>query len=266
MTSNQSYANLSINNQSSSSATNSIAPSIKSPLSTSSSSSSISSLNVLDLNHKKITKPSETNQTPTPPVPLVKIENKAIFIDNAPLVTNLNIISSGISPSTPIQQNSSSKSNHQPTPVTTTKPNEVRPKTLNNVNDNLQHLHRRLQIEILKQLIKLKNINNDWFDIIMPLVWKCVDLVRPDVKHDNDSMDIRSYIKIKKLPGGSKTDCRIINGLVFSKNVAHKNMKSEVKNPKVLLLRSSIEYQRTEEDVLVGAFIYSREPVFKESL
>ena len=34
----------------------------------------------------------------------------------------------------------------------------------------------------------------------MPLVWKCVDLVRPDVKHDGDYMDIRKYIKIKKLP------------------------------------------------------------------
>lgn len=80
-------------------------------------------------------------------------------------------------------------------------------------------------------------------------MWQCVHLVRPDVKHDNDSMDIRAYIKIKKLAGttANKADSRIVNGLVFSKNIAHKSMKAELKHPKVLLLRASIEYQRTEE-------------------
>jgi len=90
----------------------------------------------------------------------------------------------------------------------------------------------------------------DWFDVIMPVVWKCVDLVKPDVKHDNDMMDIRNYIKIKKLACSNNEDtkeCRIINGLVFTKNVAHKEMRRNLNNPKILLLRSSIEYQRSEE-------------------
>lgn len=122
-------------------------------------------------------------------------------------------------------------------------------KNLNDVNDHLQQIHKQFQIEILKQLLKLRNLSFDWFDIIISLVWQCVHLVRPDVKHDNDSMDIRSYIKIKKLTVGSmnKSDSRIINGLVFTKNIAHKKMKCEIRQPKILLLRSSIEYQRTEE-------------------
>jgi 1-phosphatidylinositol-3-phosphate 5-kinase len=53
--------------------------------------------------------------------------------------------------------------------------------------------------------------------------------------------------KKKIFQGGIKQNCRIINGLVFTKNVAHKNMNMEMKNPKILLLRSSIEYQRVEE-------------------
>lgn len=77
----------------------------------------------------------------------------------------------------------------------------VKLKTYSVVTDSLQQIHRKSQIDLLKQLLKLKNISAEWFDIIMPLVWKCVDLVKPDVKHDNDFMDIRKYIKIKKLPG-----------------------------------------------------------------
>jgi 1-phosphatidylinositol-3-phosphate 5-kinase len=123
-------------------------------------------------------------------------------------------------------------------------------RTLNNVNDSLLDLHKQLQIDLLKQLLKLKNLSMDWFDVIMPVVWKCVDLVKPDVKHDNDMMDIRNYIKIKKLACSNNEDtkeCRIINGLVFTKNVAHKEMRRNLNNPKILLLRSSIEYQRSEE-------------------
>jgi 1-phosphatidylinositol-3-phosphate 5-kinase len=123
-------------------------------------------------------------------------------------------------------------------------------RTLNNVNDSLLDLHKQLQIDLLKQLLKLKNLSMDWFDVIMPVVWKCVDLVKPDVKHDNDMMDIRNYIKIKKLACSNNEDtkeCRIINGLVFTKNVAHKEMRKNLNNPKILLLRSSIEYQRSEE-------------------
>ena len=76
--------------------------------------------------------------------------------------------------------------------------NQYPTKTLNNVNDHLIDLHKQLQIDLLKQLLKLKNLSMDWFDIIIDLAWKCIDLVKPDVKHDNDLMDIRNYIKIKK--------------------------------------------------------------------
>lgn len=130
-------------------------------------------------------------------------------------------------------------------------------RTLNTVNDNLQQIHKQYQVELLRQLLKLKNVSNEWFDVIMPIVWKCVDLVKPDIKHDHDSMDIRTYIKIKKLPGNSKEECKIVNGLVFTKNVAHKQMKRDLTYPKILLFRSSIEYQRTEEK------LSSLEPIYK---
>lgn len=113
--------------------------------------------------------------------------------------------------------------------------------------EDLQEIHKKHQMRLLEQLLKFYDLSNDWFDIILRLANKAVYLVKPDVKHDNDHMDIRTYIKIKKIPNGSKSDCRIVNGIVFTKNVAHKEMQKEFKNPKILLLRSSIEYQRIEE-------------------
>ena len=129
--------------------------------------------------------------------------DKANYIDEAPLLANPNIISTVSTPTVPSAPTLS---------ITETWASGQGPKTLSTVNDTLQQVHKQFQIELFKQLLKLKNMSFEWFDIIMPIVWKCVDLVKPDVKHDNDSMDIRAYIKIKKLHGKSVIDERELEG------------------------------------------------------
>jgi hypothetical protein len=154
------------------------------------------------------------------------------------------------------QQQQQQQQQHQRQP-TTPHSNVPLMRTLSGVNESMLLVQKQLHAAMLRQLLALRNLNAAWFDVLMPLVCKCVDLVRPDVKHDNDNMDIRSYVKLKKLPVQaakdssylpSSDDCRIVNGLVFSKNIAHKQMRAEMKHPKILLLRSSIEYQRSGED------------------
>ena len=178
--------------------------------------------------------------------------SKQIFLEEVPIGSDTSSQASSLpnlstcSSSSSLNINAINSQSSQPT------------RTVHNVNENLQQIHKQIQVEILKQLLKLKNVSFEWLDIILPLISKCVDLVKPDVKHDNDCMDIRHYIKIKKLPGESKKDCRIVNGLVFTKNIAHKQMKKEMKNPKILLLRSSIEYTRSEKLVALEP-IYTAE-------
>lgn len=45
----------------------------------------------------------------------------------------------------------------------------------------------------------------------------------PNVK-DGDFLDIRPYVKMKLIPGGSRDECRYVDGIVFRKNVTHKTM------------------------------------------
>ena len=66
--------------------------------------------------------------------------------------------------------------------------------------------------------------------------------VCPDVRKEDD-MDICEYVKFKKIPGGSKTDCEMISGVVFTKNIANKKMASALNNPKILVLSCAIDYQ-----------------------
>lgn len=104
--------------------------------------------------------------------------------------------------------------------------------------------------DFLAQLLESMDLPLSWVDVILPIVHKVTEIVRPDVKHSDDDMDVRQYIQFKKVPGGSKADCRIVNGVVCTKNVAHRNMRHKIKDPKILLVGSSIDYQRFENRFL----------------
>ncbi|XP_067371389.1 1-phosphatidylinositol 3-phosphate 5-kinase isoform X4 [Channa argus] len=100
---------------------------------------------------------------------------------------------------------------------------------------------------LLQQLLYSESLSLSWRDIIVPVVQQVVQTVRPDVRNCDDDMDIRQLVHIKKIPGGRKFDSAVVNGFVCTKNIAHKKMNPYIKNPKILLLKCSIEYLYREE-------------------
>uniref|UniRef100_A0A1A8EIT4 1-phosphatidylinositol 3-phosphate 5-kinase n=1 Tax=Nothobranchius korthausae TaxID=1143690 RepID=A0A1A8EIT4_9TELE len=100
---------------------------------------------------------------------------------------------------------------------------------------------------LLQQLLFRESLSLSWRDIIVPVVRQVVQTVHPDVRNCDDDMDIRQLVHIKKIPGGRKFDSMIVNGFVCTKNIAHKKMNAYIKNPKILLLKCSIEYLYREE-------------------
>ncbi|XP_059198496.1 1-phosphatidylinositol 3-phosphate 5-kinase [Centropristis striata] len=103
---------------------------------------------------------------------------------------------------------------------------------------------------LLQQLLYSESLSLSWRDIIVPVVRQVVQTVRPDVRNCDDDMDIRQLVHIKKIPGGRKFDSTVVNGFVCTKNIAHKKMNPYLKNPKILLLKCSIEYLYREESKL----------------
>lgn len=103
---------------------------------------------------------------------------------------------------------------------------------------------------LLKQLLSKEGLSHNWSEVILKIAHQVIDHVRPGLGHDAEDMDIRHYVQIKKSPGGNKNDCEIISGVVCNKNVAHKNMNAMIANPKILLLRCGLTYQRVEGKLL----------------
>ncbi|RZB49897.1 1-phosphatidylinositol 3-phosphate 5-kinase [Asbolus verrucosus] len=110
----------------------------------------------------------------------------------------------------------------------------------------LAEAYQQHEQSLLKQLLSASSLSLSWLDIIISLCHEIINVIRPDKNHDAEDLDIRHYIKFKKLSGGLRNDTKLISGIVCSKNVAHKGMSTEIDNPKILLLQCSIVYQRTE--------------------
>ncbi|GAA53571.1 1-phosphatidylinositol-3-phosphate 5-kinase [Clonorchis sinensis] len=58
------------------------------------------------------------------------------------------------------------------------------------------------------------------------------------------TMDIRYYVHVKKLLDDSNQQSEIFPGVIFTKRAAHKFMSNLINEPRILLLASSIDYQR----------------------
>lgn len=59
-------------------------------------------------------------------------------------------------------------------------------------------------------------------------------------------MDVRRYVKIKKIPGGAPKDSEFVDGAVITKNVAHKAMSRSQRNPRVMFVTFPLEFHRVE--------------------
>ena len=65
-------------------------------------------------------------------------------------------------------------------------------------------------------------------------------------------IDIKKYAKIEKIPGGTIEDCRVLNGVMFNKDVvAPSRMRRKISKPRILLLDCPLEYKKGENQTNV---------------
>jgi len=64
-------------------------------------------------------------------------------------------------------------------------------------------------------------------------------------------VDIKRYAKVEKIPGGEMSDCRVLKGVLFNKDVTHSKMRRRIENPRILLLDSPLEYKKGESQTNV---------------
>ena len=120
---------------------------------------------------------------------------------------------------------------------------------------SLQHVRK-----LLRQLLQDSNVPSvsSWEKALIPILLQATDDVNPNVQENGDDIDIRHYVKLKKIPGGRPDDTSYVSGLVFSKNLALKSMQRSIAHPSILILTFALEYARHEPHFM------SLEPVIRQ--
>merc|ERR1712001_598800 len=96
-------------------------------------------------------------------------------------------------------------------------------------------------IKVIQSCIGTKFISR-WADLACQIALRAVKTV---VMEDGE-IDTKRYAKVEKIPGGTIEESRVLDGVMFNKDVTHPKMKRRIENPKILLLDCNLEYKKGE--------------------
>ncbi|EPT03489.1 hypothetical protein FOMPIDRAFT_1058729 [Fomitopsis schrenkii] len=103
---------------------------------------------------------------------------------------------------------------------------------------------------MLRQLLTAQQIPNvgEWEETLLNLSLRIARELTftAHPQRQGADMDVRRYVKIKKIPGGAPKDSEYVDGAVITKNVAHKQMLRTQRNPRVMLVTFPLEFHRVE--------------------
>merc|ERR1712062_627617 len=97
-------------------------------------------------------------------------------------------------------------------------------------------------IKVIQSCIGTKFISR-WADLACQIALRAVKTV---VMEQDAEIDTKRYAKIEKIPGGTIEESRVLDGVMFNKDVTHPKMKRRIENPKILLLDCNLEYKKGE--------------------
>ncbi len=129
-------------------------------------------------------------------------------------------------------------------------------------NASLQHVRK-----LLRQLLQDSEVSkiSSWERALMPILLQATDDVNPDVQNGDD-LDIRHYVKLKKIPGGRPSDTAYVSGLVFTKNLALKSMPRSIACPNIVIVTFALEYARHRQHFMSLEPVIRQEREFLENL
>jgi len=84
-----------------------------------------------------------------------------------------------------------------------------------------------------------------WSDLMCKLALQAVRTVASD-DAGIQTVDIKRYARVEKIPGGEIEDSRVLSGVMLNKDIVHPQMRRRIHNPRIILLDCPLEYKKGE--------------------
>ena len=102
-----------------------------------------------------------------------------------------------------------------------------------------------------------------WGSLIVDLAVKAVRIVANTDENGHQEIDVKRYAKVEKIPGGLLEDCKVLDGVMFNKDVTHPNMRRHIENPRIVLIDCPLEYKKGES---MTNMEFTKEEDFRKAL
>ncbi|KAN0090735.1 TCP-1/cpn60 chaperonin family domain containing protein [Tylopilus felleus] len=63
-------------------------------------------------------------------------------------------------------------------------------------------------------------------------------------ENGHKTVDIKRYVRVEKIPGGSIEESRVLDGILLNKDTTRPNMRRRIQQPRILLLGCLLEYKK----------------------
>jgi len=104
--------------------------------------------------------------------------------------------------------------------------------------------------EIVRGAIDTKFCSR-WGPLISDMAIKATKTVCITQPSGRKEIDIKRYAKVEKISGGQLSECQVLDGVMFNKDITHPRMRRIIKNPRVVLLDCPLEYKKGESQTNV---------------
>ncbi|KAI9189124.1 Mitochondrial distribution and morphology protein 12 [Blastocladiella emersonii ATCC 22665] len=106
---------------------------------------------------------------------------------------------------------------------------------------SMAHLKRLIQ-----QLTARRGLSTAWEQVMYDMAAE----VCQKVSCTAQDMDVRHFIKFKKVPGAKPADTFFLSGAATKKTLAHRKMRQTMQNPRILILTFPLEYNRVQDQFI----------------
>ena len=123
---------------------------------------------------------------------------------------------------------------------------DVLPYRANDVEATLSRLYKIHLTRLCSHLLAVDDLDAEkWQRNLLQIVYQVVRIVKPRSRDFPDAVDIRRCVKIKKIYDSAQSaHFEYVDGLVFTKTLCHRKMRTSLHNPKILLLQSGLDFER----------------------
>lgn len=129
-------------------------------------------------------------------------------------------------------------------------------KALQSALDTCNRICRTIDINNTNEMREVVNaaigtkFSSRWGGMMVDMAIKAVKKV-VQKRGDYTEVDVKRFVRIEKIPGGDLSECTVLDGVMFNKDVTHAKMRRRIENPRILLLDCPLEYKKGESQTNV---------------